>query len=62
MSSKPPLGQPRGAYAHPLFLDQLEAMIAAVEKARQKDPKEYKRSVPRKRLPVRDAELLRGRD
>lgn len=25
-------------YAHPLFLDQLEAMIAAVEKARKKDP------------------------
>ena len=30
-------------YAHPLFLDQLEAMIAAVEKARKKDPKGYKR-------------------
>jgi toxin YhaV len=29
-------------YAHPLFLDQLEAMIAAVEKARKKDPKGYK--------------------
>ncbi len=30
-------------YAHPLFLDQLEAMIAAVEKARQRDPKGYKK-------------------
>lgn len=30
-------------YAHPLFLDQLEALIAAVEKARAKDPKSYKK-------------------
>lgn len=30
-------------YAHPLFLDQLEAMIAAVENARKKDPKGYKK-------------------
>jgi len=30
-------------YAHPLFLDQLEAMIEAAEKARQKDPKGYKK-------------------
>ena len=30
-------------YAHPLFLDQLETMIAAVEKARQKDPKDYRK-------------------
>ena len=30
-------------YAHPLFLDQLETMIAAVEKARKKDPKAYKK-------------------
>jgi toxin YhaV len=30
-------------YAHPLFLDQLEAMIEAVEKARQKDQKGYKK-------------------
>ncbi|ABQ39916.1 type II toxin-antitoxin system YhaV family toxin [Bradyrhizobium sp. BTAi1] len=30
-------------YAHPLFLDQLETMIAAVEKARKKDPKRYKK-------------------
>jgi toxin YhaV len=30
-------------YAHPLFLDQLETMSAAVEKARKKDPKGYKR-------------------
>ena len=30
-------------YAHSLFLDQLEAMIEAVEKARRKDPKGYKK-------------------
>ena len=30
-------------YAHPLFLDQLEAMIEAVEKVRKKDPKGYKK-------------------
>ena len=30
-------------YAHPLFLDQLEAMIELVAKARQKDPKGYKK-------------------
>ena len=30
-------------YAHPLFLDQLEAMIEAVEKARKKDAKGYKK-------------------
>ncbi|WP_371933153.1 type II toxin-antitoxin system YhaV family toxin [Bradyrhizobium sp. CCGUVB23] len=30
-------------YAHPLFLDQLEAMIEAVEKARKKDPRGYKK-------------------
>ncbi|MGO9233875.1 MAG: type II toxin-antitoxin system YhaV family toxin, partial [Methylocella sp.] len=29
-------------YAHPLFLDQLEALVDAVEKARKKDPKNYK--------------------
>jgi toxin YhaV len=30
-------------YAHPLFLDQLEALVDAVEKARKKDPKNYKK-------------------
>lgn len=30
-------------YAHSLFLDQLEAMIEAVEKARKKDPAKYKK-------------------
>lgn len=30
-------------YAHPLFLDQLEAMIIAVEKARKKDLQGYKK-------------------
>lgn len=31
-------------YAHPLFLDQLEVMIAAVETAQAKDPSGYKDS------------------
>lgn len=30
-------------YAHPLFLDQLDAMIETVEKARKKDPTKYKK-------------------
>jgi toxin YhaV len=30
-------------YAHPLFLDQLEALITAVEKACAKDPRGYKK-------------------
>jgi toxin YhaV len=30
-------------YAHPLFLDQLEALITAVEKARAEDPRGYKK-------------------
>jgi toxin YhaV len=30
-------------YAHPLFIDQLEAMTTAVEKARRKDPTGYKK-------------------
>ena len=30
-------------YAHPLFLGQLEGMIAAVEKARKRDPKGYRK-------------------
>jgi len=30
-------------YAHPLFLDQLETLIAAVEKAQTKDPRGYKK-------------------
>ena len=30
-------------YAHPLFLDQLEAIIGSVENARRKDPKGYKK-------------------
>jgi toxin YhaV len=39
-------------YAHPLFIEQLDAMIAAVEKARKKDPKGYKKK--------RAAKLLAG--
>ncbi|ACI94762.1 conserved hypothetical protein [Afipia carboxidovorans OM5] len=30
-------------YAHPVFLDQLEALIAAVEKARKKDSQGYRK-------------------
>ena len=30
-------------YTHPLFLDQLEALIAQVEKARKKDPAGFKK-------------------
>jgi toxin YhaV len=37
-------------YAHPLFLDQIEAMIAAVEKARNKDPRGYNKKRPAKLL------------
>jgi len=38
------------AYAHPLFLDQLEALTAAVERARKKDPDGYRSG--------RDAKML----
>jgi hypothetical protein len=31
------------AYAHPLLLDQLEAIIVSAENARKKDPKGYRR-------------------
>lgn len=37
-------------YAHPLFLDQLEALTAAVERAREKDPDGYRSG--------RDAKML----
>ena len=37
-------------FAHPLFLDQIEALIADVEKARQKDPQNYRRKNATKRL------------
>lgn len=37
-------------YAHPLFLDQLEALVAAVERARKKDPDGYRSG--------RDAKML----
>lgn len=30
-------------YAHPLFLDQIEALVAEVEKAKKKDPAGYKK-------------------
>jgi toxin YhaV len=37
-------------YAHPLFLDQLEALISEVEKLRRKDPQGYGSKNPSKRL------------
>ena len=37
-------------YAHPLFLDQLEALTAAVDRAREKDPDGYRSG--------RDAKML----
>src|SRR3546814_18606651 len=37
-------------YAHPLFLDQLEDLLQAVEKARLKDPAGYTRKNATKRL------------
>lgn len=37
-------------YAHPLFLDQLEDLLQAVEQAREKDPRGYKRKNAAKRL------------
>jgi toxin YhaV len=37
-------------YAHPLFLEQLERLTAAVEKARKKDPKGYQSSANAKLL------------
>ena len=37
-------------FAHPLFLDQLEALIAQVEKLRAKDPKGYAQKSAGKRL------------
>jgi toxin YhaV len=37
-------------YAHPLFLDQLESLLADVEKLRRKDPQEYGSKNASKRL------------
>ena len=37
-------------YAHPLFLEQLERLTAAVEKAHSKDPKNYQSSANAKLL------------
>ena len=37
-------------YSHPLFLDQLERLTAAVEKSHSKDPKSYKSSANAKLL------------
>jgi toxin YhaV len=37
-------------FAHPLFLDQLEQLVAAVERAKAKDPEGYARKNAAKRL------------
>ena len=37
-------------FAHPLFLDQLEALIAQVQKLRARDPKAYAQKSASKRL------------
>lgn len=37
-------------YAHPLFLDQIEALVSQVEKLKKKDPKGYTRKNATKRL------------
>ena len=37
-------------YTHPLFLDQVESLATAVEKARSKDPKNYQSSANAKLL------------
>jgi len=37
-------------YTHPLFLDQLEALIAKVEREKAKDPDNYKKKNTAKRL------------
>jgi toxin YhaV len=37
-------------FAHPLFLDQIDTLVDAVEKARAKDPVGYKRKNAAKRL------------
>ena len=45
-------------YAHPLFLDQLEVMIEAVEKARKKDPKGYKKKRAAKLLGLKQVPII----
>ena len=37
-------------FAHPLFLDRIEALVAEVERARARDPKNYRRKNAAKRL------------
>ncbi|WP_369796155.1 type II toxin-antitoxin system YhaV family toxin [Synechocystis sp. PCC 6714] len=37
-------------FAHPLFLEQVEELVAQVEHLRQKNPKEYKKKKATKRL------------
>ena len=39
-------------FAHPLFLDQIEKLVAAVERARKKDPRGWRKSANAKLLAV----------
>jgi toxin YhaV len=50
LTDPPLLSQGWALYAHPLFLDQLEALIAKVARLREKDPKTYKKKNATKRL------------
>ncbi|MCK6451067.1 MAG: type II toxin-antitoxin system YhaV family toxin, partial [Alphaproteobacteria bacterium] len=52
MTSEPPPLVVRGwsIFAHPCFIDQLERLIAEVEKARARDPAGYRRKNAAKRL------------
>jgi len=51
MSTTPPLViNGWTIFVHPLFLDQLEALIAEVEQAKTKDPTNYKKKNAAKRL------------
>ena len=46
----PPVVNGWRLYAHSLFLDQLEALVGEVERARRRDPEHYVRSNAAKRL------------
>jgi len=46
----PPVVNGWRLYAHSLFLDQLEALVGEVERARRRDPENYVRSNAAKRL------------
>lgn len=50
MTSAPLVVNGWSIFAHPLFLDQIETLIAEVEKARAKDPGNFQRKNAAKRL------------